>query len=193
MAIRPRNIRMSHFLTTDTAILAAFLLALLLPTASRAQSSGSTKWLATFNGTGDSNGGNGASLAAVAADPEGNVYVTGAGLVRLNYCPPPESCTQAITIKYDPSGKALWKDWLTAKNAFGSALGVNGAVAEGMQTAVDSSGNAYVLFHFTPKLLLNPFRTGACGLGLTNFTSVLSLRACVDHERPTWRQRRRIR
>jgi len=136
MAIRPRSTPLSYLQKAGVTILAAFLLALLLvPAPSRAQSSGSTKWLATFSGSG--NGGETQPLA-IAADPQGNVYVTGWDQVSTNYCPPPTSCTQAVTIKYDPSGKALWKDWLTSSG-----------VAQGRDIAVDSAGNAYVLFNFT--------------------------------------------
>jgi len=149
MAIRLRSTRVSLFLKSGTTILAALLLSLLLVPDSRAQSSGSTKWLATFDGTGASNGGNGASFDAIAADPQGNVYVTGGAAVSFNYCPPPVSCSQAVTIKYNSSGKALWKDWLSAENAFGSPLGTNGAVAQGIAIALDSSGNTYVLFKYT--------------------------------------------
>lgn len=134
MAICPRSTRLSYILTAGTTIFAAFLLALLLVPTSQAQASGSTKWLATFTE------GFGGGPAAVAIDSQGNAYVTGRDLVSSNYCPPPESCSQAVTIKYSPSGKALWKDWLSTTNP---------GTAQGMNIAVDSAGNAYVLFSVT--------------------------------------------
>jgi hypothetical protein len=134
MAIRLCITRVSHILKTSTTMLAAFLLALLLIPNSRAQSSGSTKWLATFVE------GSGGQPAAVAIDSQGNVYVTGGDSVSSNYCPPPASCGQAVTIKYDPSGKVLWEDWLSTTSP-GSA--------QGMDIVLDSAGNAYVLFNHT--------------------------------------------
>jgi outer membrane protein assembly factor BamB len=40
------------------------------------------------------------------SDAKGNVYVTG----TVNLGSPPQD--YAVTVKYDPSGKILWKDWL---------------------------------------------------------------------------------
>jgi hypothetical protein len=113
---------------TGATILAAFLLALVLVPTSRAQSSGSTKWLANSGGV------------ATAIDSQNNVYVTNGSSVSPNYCPPPTSCNQALTIKYNSSGKVLWEDWLSTANP--------GSVS-GMNIAVDSAGNAYVLFNYT--------------------------------------------
>ena len=114
---------------TGTTILSAFLFALLLvPTPALAQSSGSTKWLANLGGV------------ATTIDSQGNVYVTNGSEVSSNYCPPPTSCDQAVTIKYNASGKMLWEDWLSSTSP-GSASGMN--------IAADSAGNAYVLFNYT--------------------------------------------
>ncbi len=142
MAIRPRSTRVSYVLKTTTLILATLVMCMALVPASRAQSSGSTKWSATFDIPGGS-----AWAAATAIDSQSNVYVTGLASVPSIYCRPPESCSQAVTIKYDTSGKVLWKDWLSTTNS---------GTAAGMDIAVDSAGNAYVLFNFTHPLAADP-------------------------------------
>ena len=111
MAIRARSTRMSHILKATTLILATLVVCMALVPASRAQSSGSTKWVATFDVPGG-----GGMPAATATDSLGNVYVTGGFGVPSNDCPPPQSCAQALTVKYDPSGNVLWKDWLSTVN-----------------------------------------------------------------------------
>lgn len=147
MAIRPRSTRVPYVLKTTTLILATLVVCMALVPASRAQSSGSTKWSATF----DIPGGN-AQPAAVAIDSQSNVYVTGGVVVPSNYCPPPKSCAEALTVKYDPSGKALWRDSLSTVNAPNGG----GAGAQGMDIALDSAGNTYVLFNFTHPLAADP-------------------------------------
>jgi len=142
MAIWPRSTCVSYILKVTTLILATLVVCMALVPASRAQSSGSAKWVATFDVP--SGGG---MPAATATDSLGNVYVTGGFGVPSNECPPPESCSQAVTIKYDPSGKVLWKDWLSTTNP-GSA--------GGMDIALDSTGNTYVLFNFTHPLVADP-------------------------------------
>jgi hypothetical protein len=142
MAIRHSSTLVSYILKTTTFILAFLIVCMALVPASRAQSSGSAKWVATFDVP--SGGG---MPAATATDSLGNVYVTGGFGVPSNECPPPESCSQAVTIKYDPSGKVLWKDWLSTTNP-GSA--------GGMDIALDSTGNTYVLFNFTHPLAADP-------------------------------------
>ena len=142
MAIRHSSTLVSYILKTTTFILAFLIVCMALVPASRAQSSGSAKWVATFDVP--SGGG---MPAATATDSLGNVYVTGGFGVPSNECPPPESCSQAVTIKYDPSGKVLWKDWLSTTNP-GSA--------GGMDIALDSTGNTYVLFNFTHPLVADP-------------------------------------
>jgi hypothetical protein len=64
----------------------------------------------------------------IAGDVNGNVYVTGSMSLST-------SNTVALTIKYDPFGKVLWKAWLTGTGGF----------AGGQKITVDSSGNVYVL------------------------------------------------
>jgi hypothetical protein len=150
MAIRPRSTRVSYILRATTLILATLVGCMALVPASRAQSSGSTKWVATFQNLGPLSGE--AQPAAVATDSAGNVYVTGWATVSENFCPPPQSCTQALTIKYDPSGKVLWKDWLSTVNPPNQIA----AVAQGMDIALDSTGNTYVLFNFTHPLAADP-------------------------------------
>jgi hypothetical protein len=150
MAIRPRSTRVVYIPKATTLILATLVVCMALVPASRAQSSGSTKWVATFDVLGG-----GGIPAATATDSLGNVYVTGGFGVPSKDCPPPESCSQAVTIKYDPSGKVLWKDWLSTvhtPNQFAP-------VAQGMDIALDSAGNAYVLFNFTHPLAADPTQT----------------------------------
>src|SRR5215475_11750486 len=82
-----------------------FVLFALIPSpAANAQSEVFAKWTARF----DAARGNDAPVA-LAADSGGNVFVTGNACFNLG-------CTnqQAVTIKYDPSDKALWKAWLTS-------------------------------------------------------------------------------
>src|SRR5258708_34508415 len=110
--------------------------------ASRAQSSGSTKWSATFDIPGGS-----AWAAATAIDSQSNVYVTGLASVPSIYCRPPESCSQAVTIKYDTSGKVLWKDWLSTTNS---------GTAAGRDISIGSARNPYVLFNFPPPFGATP-------------------------------------
>jgi hypothetical protein len=69
--------------------------------------------------------------SAIVADPEGDAFVTGQTCVD-------SACTnqEALTIKYDPTGKLLWKASLK------SPIGV----ANSLDIGVDSAGNSYVLF-----------------------------------------------
>ena len=71
------------------------------------------------------------SPSAIAADAQGDVYVTGQSCVD-------SSCEdqEALTIKYDPSSNVLWKAWLK------SPVGV----AQGVDIGIDSASNSYVLF-----------------------------------------------
>lgn len=118
----------------------SLFLALAFPVSSRAQASGSTKWVVAKSPEVGGSGG----ASAVAIDSQGNVYATGAELINPaghpTYCPPPESCAQALTIKYSPVGKVLWEDSLSTTIP---------GTAQGMNVAVDSAGNAYVLFNST--------------------------------------------
>src|SRR5215467_8947870 len=106
-----------------------FLLAvLLLDSSASAQSQVFPKWTARF----DARKQNDVPMA-MATDASGNVFVTGRACIAAN-C----SDEEALTIKYDSKGNVLWKAWLTSPTG----------LAEGVDIAVDSLGNAYVLYAF---------------------------------------------
>jgi hypothetical protein len=66
----------------------------------------------------------GQSLAAVAVDADGNVYVAGSALPRPGN-------TDFVTIKYDPAGEPLWtayRDWSAHDDARYLAIDVEGSV-----------------------------------------------------------------
>jgi hypothetical protein len=61
------------------------------------------------------------------------------------------SCTndQALTTKYDPAGRRIWKAWLSAPGRF----------ASGRAITTDSAGNVYVTFEFRPGQFLGQIVT----------------------------------
>jgi hypothetical protein len=91
-------------------------------------SSGALQWAATYNGASDA----GDAAHALALDADGNVYVTGASAQ-------PGMLLSMTTVKYDPSGNAVWvahsPNQSAADNRMGRAI------------ALDAQGNAYVGGH----------------------------------------------
>jgi len=84
----------------------------------------STAWVARYDGTGHGDD----QAVAVAADAEGNVYVTGTSYDSL-------SGNDIVTIKYNRSGEMMWVGHL-------AGLGVSEGRAAGL--ALDGRGNVYV-------------------------------------------------
>jgi hypothetical protein len=115
----------------------AVLLSLVFADTSRAQSDVFTKWIARFDAAHSLD-----QPVALATDSRGNVYVTGWSCVDVNTCADQE----ALTIKYDSSGKLIWKAWLSAPSR----------IAQGLDIGVDSAGNAYVFFNFSHSLASAP-------------------------------------
>src|SRR5215471_5874733 len=62
--------------------------------------------------------------ASVASDSNGNVFVTGSIAIS-------STVTEALTTKYDATGKVVWKAWLSGPGGF----------AAGKAIKVDSAGN----------------------------------------------------
>jgi Beta-propeller repeat len=86
-----------------------------------------TQWVARVNGLVQPPDNNTATKA-ITGDRNDNVYVTGQITIsKFN--------TEAVTIKYDPFGKVVWKAFLTGRGGF----------AQGQSIAVDSAGSTYVL------------------------------------------------
>ena len=111
----------------------SFLLSFVFVTSSRAQSDVFTKWAARFDAARGLD-----QPVALAADSQGNVYVTGSSFVDTNQ--------EALTIKYDSRGKLIWKAWLTAPSKIAQALDIG----------VDSFGNSYVFFTFSHPVAASP-------------------------------------
>jgi len=109
------------------------LLSFVFVTCSRAQSDVFTKWVARFDAARGLD-----QPVALAADSQGNVYVTGSSFVDTNQ--------EALTIKYDSRGKLIWKAWLAAPSK----------IAQGLDIGVDSAGNSYVFFTFSHPLAASP-------------------------------------
>jgi hypothetical protein len=85
-----------------------------------------TQWVSRVNGLVQPPDNNTAARA-IAGDKNDNVYVTGQMTIsKFN--------TEAVTIKYDPFGKVVWKAFLTGP----------GGYAQGQSITVDAAGNAYV-------------------------------------------------
>jgi hypothetical protein len=66
--------------------------------------------------------------SAIAADAQGNTYVTGSACVSSTDC-------EMLTIKYDADGHLVWKAW----------LGNSTHNAKGIDIALDSAGNVFVV------------------------------------------------
>lgn len=98
----------------------------------RAQSQVFPKWVARYDAAHAFD-----SPAAMAADGSGNTYVTGTACLNLAAADPTVCAdNEALTIRYDSQGQIVWKAWLSS----------TGHDATGLQVAVDSAGNVYVLF-----------------------------------------------
>src|SRR5882672_1996540 len=117
----------------NTIFVCSFLLSFVFVTCSRAQSDVFTKWVARFDAARGLD-----QPVALAADSQGNVYVTGSSFVDTNQ--------EALTIKYDSRGKLIWKAWLAAPSK----------IAQGLDIGVDSAGNSYVFFTFSHPLPASP-------------------------------------
>src|SRR5215472_4569321 len=104
------------------------LTVLLLDSSASAQSQVFPKWTARFDARKQND-----APVAMTTDASGNVFVTGSACIGVN-C----SDQEAVTIKYDCQGNALWKAWLSSPT--GSATGID--------LGVDSFGNVYVLYAF---------------------------------------------
>jgi len=103
-----------------------FTLGLCLVTAHGVQAQVSLAWANRY----DAGASTFASPARIVSDSQGNTYVTG----TVNLASPPHS--EGLTIKYDPAGNILWKNW----------LGGSPHPVQAMNVALDPNlGNVYVL------------------------------------------------
>ncbi len=109
---------------------ASFLLPLVFTTTSRAQSEVFTKWIARFDAAHAFD-----QPSAMAADGKGNTFVSGSTCID-NPCTNVES----LTIGYNPNGNVKWRAFLSGTSH----------LANGVDIAVDSAGNVYVLSILNP-------------------------------------------
>jgi hypothetical protein len=102
--------------------------------AASAQSHVFTKWTATYEPVvaGEPSE---VTPGAIAADGQGNIYVTGTAIVGPD--PVWGQEIESITIKYDSKGNTVWRVFLTS----------GAKDAHGVGVALDSAGNVYVLSH----------------------------------------------
>ena len=103
----------------------AVLCASLFPIWCQAQTTVFPQWTGRYSGP-DNN----AAPSALAADSQGNTYVTGSVIMGSAFSPNEEM----ITAKYDPDGHELWQAFVS------SPVGQ----AHGTDIAVDAVGNVYV-------------------------------------------------
>jgi hypothetical protein len=101
----------------------AFLLLAAFSPGLGAQSRVFPQWVAPLDVAG-----NEAIPSAIAADAQGNTYVTGSACASSTDC-------EMLTIKYDADGRLVWKAWL------GNSIH-NG---KGIDVALDSAGNVFVV------------------------------------------------
>jgi hypothetical protein len=110
--------------TTISIFVWSFLLSFVFATTSRAQSEVFTKWIARFDAAHAFD-----QAIAMAVDGKGNTFVTGQTCVA-NPCS--TASQESLTIAYDSKGNVKWRAFL-------------GQAAIGLDIAVDSGGNVYVL------------------------------------------------
>lgn len=121
---KAKGYRISSFVLLHNFILIILVIGTVQPAAAQ---SVRAQWVSRVNGLIQEPYDN-TNPKGMAGDVNGNVYVTGSMSLST-------SNTSALTIKYDPFGKVLWKAWLTGTGGF----------AGGKALTVDSSGNVYVL------------------------------------------------
>jgi Abnormal spindle-like microcephaly-assoc'd, ASPM-SPD-2-Hydin len=100
----------------------------LIPVGSQAQTTAFPQWATRYAGPGPNYF---AAPSAIAADSQGNTYVTGHVLIGTAFSPTQEM----LTIKYDPDGHKLWQASVASPTG----------TAQGGDIAVDAAGNVYVL------------------------------------------------
>jgi hypothetical protein len=117
----------SSFKKTRYAVVALFFCtSLVLAVSARAQVS--VAWTTRYGGPNLF-----ADPVAIVSDSQGNVYATGD--VFIGSGSPLRFYLANLTIKYDPNGKILWKNW----------LGNSAHPAQGQAIGLDAAGNVYVL------------------------------------------------
>jgi hypothetical protein len=109
---------------TISIFVCSFLLSFVFVSSSRAQSEVYTKWIARFDAAHAFD-----QPIAMAVDGKGNTFVTGQTCVA-NPCSTVSQ--ESLTIAYDSKGNVKWRAFL-------------GQASIGLDIAVDSTGNAYVL------------------------------------------------
>ncbi len=109
---------------TISIFVCSFLLSFVFVSSSRAQSEVYTKWTARFDAAHAFD-----QPIAMAVDGKGNTFVTGQTCVA-NPCSTVSQ--ESLTIAYDSKGNVKWRAFL-------------GQASIGLDIAVDSTGNAYVL------------------------------------------------
>jgi hypothetical protein len=115
---------------TISIFVCSFLLSFVFVSSSRAQSEVYTKWTARFDAAHTED-----DPAAMALDGKGNTFVTGNTCID-NPCTNVES----LTIGYNSNGNVKWRAFLSGTSH----------LAIGLDIAVDSAGNVYVLSFLNP-------------------------------------------
>ncbi len=116
--------------TTISIFVCLFLLSFVFVPSSRAQSEVYTKWIARFDAAHTED-----DPAAMALDGKGNTFVTGNTCID-NPCTNVES----LTIGYNSNGNVKWRAFLSGTSH----------LAIGLDIAIDSAGNVYVLSFLNP-------------------------------------------